>query len=85
MLRSGIAGTYSSSIFSFLSNFCAVFHSGCINFTLPSTPTNVQGLPFLHVFGSICYLCSFDDGRFEVILCKVILHCGFYLRLSDDL
>ena len=44
MLGRGIAGSYSSSVFSFLSNFCAVFHSGCINFTHP--PTVCKRSPF---------------------------------------
>ena len=46
---------------------------------------SVQGLPFLHIIFSTCYLLYFDIGhsnRIEAIL--TIAHCGFDLHFPDD-
>ena len=80
MLRSGIAGSYGSSIFSFLRNFDTVLQ--CLyQFTfLPAVYARV--LFSMHCF-HLFFVDFFDDGHSEWY--EVIAHCSFDLHLSNKL
>ena len=78
-MKSGrIAGSYDSSIFSFLRKL-HTFSTVTVSIYIPINCT--RGFPFLHILSSI-HCRYFNDGRSD--LCEVIPHCSFDLHFSNN-
>ena len=77
--RSGIAGSYGSSIF-VLRKFYTVFHSGCNNL---HTYQQWKMVSFFSTPSLTCIICRlFDDGHSDQ--CEMILHFSFDFHFSSN-
>ena len=72
--RTGVSGSYGSSIFGCLRNLHTVFHICCTNL---NSPNSVQGFPFCRHLLFVAFCSHFDR-------CKLLSHYGFDMHFSHD-